>query len=272
MKKTAKNHEKRQKLKFFENTRMSLLFQENSSFSRTLIWRNEPNFNASNIIATSYNTVGYNDFFQNSTKKTNPIKANFFTTLKPHFSAELFSDTRLRQEPPAGCKNGDWLVPAEGRVVPVPFFATAVQRSSRQKKPLKLVPACIKQGSPRGENRTMPSLFPGKPAFLRQLFLGSKPNFKNFRPILTHETKGTYNNSHPQNPKKKQTQSKPNQTQFKNPQKNNTPKEIPHKNKPNTNPNRRSAEGGQTQSKPNTNPISWRNPFTSQPPLTTIIT
>ena len=51
-------------------------------------------------------------------------------------------------------------------------------------KPLKLVPACIKQGSPRGENKRIASYFPpnyslllGKPALSRNLFLRNKANF-----------------------------------------------------------------------------------------------
>ncbi len=142
-------------------------------------------------------------------------KPNFFTTIKPHFSAELFSDTRLRQEPPAGCKNGDWLVPAEGRVVPVPFFVTAVQRSCRQKKPLKLVPACIKQGSPRGENAIM----------------RNEPNFNSKTPTLTHEITKIYSRIHRNHHPKNEPKANPIRTQY----------------EPNTNPIR-------TQYGPNSNP------------------
>ncbi len=69
-------------------TKTSLLLGE-PSFSRTLIWRNEPNFNTSNIIATSYNTVVYNGFFQISTKKR--------TQLKPIFSLPPNPILHLRQ-------------------------------------------------------------------------------------------------------------------------------------------------------------------------------
>ena len=54
----------------------------------------------------------------------------FLITPNPHFSAELFSDTRLRQGVPAGV------------LTYVEDCSAAVQRSSREKKPLK---------SPRGE-------------------------------------------------------------------------------------------------------------------------
>ncbi len=124
-------------LKPISNTIKPSLLLGEPSFSRNLFLRNEPNFNYSNIIATSYITVIYNALQTKLQNGTNPNEPNFFTTSKPHFSAKLFSDTRLPQGPPAGCKNGDWLVPAEGRVVPVPFFATAVKRSNRSKEPQK---------------------------------------------------------------------------------------------------------------------------------------
>ncbi|HEG44623.1 MAG TPA: hypothetical protein ENH94_11310 [Phycisphaerales bacterium] len=165
------------KTKQFEYTTKTSLFSGEPMFLKILFLGSKPNFPTQRITTTTCKGETYNNLHPQTNKKSkpnpNPIKANFFTTSKPHFSAacpaialgrrrKLFSDTRLRQGPPAGCKNGDWLVPAEGRVVPVPFFATAVQRRSREKKPLKLVPACIKQGSPRGETKINPN----------------KPNFK----------------------------------------------------------------------------------------------
>ena len=58
-----------------------------------------------------------------------PLKAHNQLT----FSEELFSDTRLRQGPPAGVQ------------VYVEDWTAAVQRSSREKKPLK---------SPRGQTNS----------------------------------------------------------------------------------------------------------------------
>ncbi len=179
--------------------------------------KNKANLNSLNLTLNSCSRVVYNVFrpkTQNGTKpnKANlkPIskwrtprfssetqeknffmesKANFFTTPNPNFSAELFSDTRLRQEPPAGCKNGDWLVPAEGRVVPVPFFATAVQRSSRQKKPLR---------SPRGENAIM----------------RNEPNFNREASTLTHEITKDYNKLPCNGRRKNEPKTNPIRTQY----------------------------------------------------------
>ncbi len=106
------------------------LFQGEHSLLLNLLLRNKPNFNHPKIPATSYITVAYNIFQRNPKNGANPnkpnqsqfqslqflrqktrnnlaknkemkSKPNFFTTPKPHFSAELFSDTRLRQGPPA---------------------------------------------------------------------------------------------------------------------------------------------------------------------------
>ena len=139
-----------------------------------------------------------------------------------HFSAELFSDTRLTQGPPAGCKNGDWLVPAEGRVVPVPFFATAVQRSSREKKPLK----SLRKGKPHLSSETQRQ----KPNFAK------RTQFQQPDPHPNSRNNKELQQITPKPPPQKRTQSKPNtnpiRTQY----------------EPNSNPIR-------TQSEPKTNPI-----------------
>jgi hypothetical protein len=59
-----------------------------------------------------------------------------------------------------------------------------------------------------------PALFPGIPAFLRNFFSESKPIFPAPRPVLTHETKGTYTNLSPQNRKKSKPNPNPIQTQL----------------------------------------------------------
>ena len=46
------------------------------AFPRNLFCRNKPNFNTSNITATSYSTVGYNAFQRITKNGTNPNKAN----------------------------------------------------------------------------------------------------------------------------------------------------------------------------------------------------
>ncbi len=135
-----------------KRTTKTLLFSGEPANPSTLIWRNEPNFNTSNIIVTSYITVGYNDFFQNSTKKTNPIKANFRQVAS---------------------------------------------------KPWR-----------RRRNTGITGLFREILAFLKTLFMESKPNFKTLRPILTPEKKGTYNNLCPQKHKKSKPNPNPIQTQF----------------------------------------------------------
>ncbi len=63
-------------------------------------------------------------------------------------------------------------------------------------------------------NTTKHSLLLGEPSFLEQLFLESKPNFPNPRPILTRETERAYNNLRPQNHKKSKPKANPIQTQF----------------------------------------------------------
>ena len=60
-----------------------------------------------------------------------------------------------------------------------------------------------------------PSLFPDKPPISQQLFLQNKPNFKNPPPLLTPETKTTYNDSNPENPQKNKPKTNPKQTQYK---------------------------------------------------------
>ena len=91
--------------------------------------RNKANLKDRKLNTTHYGTGGYDDFSPKTKNGTKPIKANLKPISKPHFSAELLSDTRLRQGPPAGVQ------------VYVEDWTAAVQRSSRKKKPLK---------SPRG--------------------------------------------------------------------------------------------------------------------------
>ena len=79
------------KKRFFENTRIPSCFQGRTALSRNLFLRNKANLNSTKFIATPCNIGGYNDLHPKIQNGTKPIKANFFTTPKPHFSAELFS-------------------------------------------------------------------------------------------------------------------------------------------------------------------------------------
>ena len=63
----------------------------NSAISQTLYLRNKPNFNHSNITATSYVTVAYDTSQTKPQNGANPNKPNFFTTSKPLFSSSLWS-------------------------------------------------------------------------------------------------------------------------------------------------------------------------------------
>ncbi len=87
-------------------------------------------------------------------------------------------------------------------------------------KPLKLVPACIKQGSPRGENKRIASHFPpnyslllGKPALLRNLFLRNEPNSNNANFTANPYSRDIYNDLQPK-PKNGTNPNEPNQSQF----------------------------------------------------------
>ena len=76
---------------------------------------------------------------------------------------------------------------------------------------------------PKTQNGTKPNKAnskKGKPRLsgstqAKNFFMESKANFPNSRPILTHETKGTYSNSRPQNHKKSKPNPKPIQSQSK---------------------------------------------------------
>ncbi len=51
-------------------------FQGEPALSRNLFLRNKPNFNNTNITATSYRLVAYNTFFQKTKNGANPNKPN----------------------------------------------------------------------------------------------------------------------------------------------------------------------------------------------------
>ena len=91
--------------------------------------RNKANLTIAEFTLTREIKGVYSNLHPKTKNGTKPIKANFFTTPNSHFSAELFSDTRLRQGVPASV------------LTYVEDCSAAVKRSSREKKPLK---------SPRG--------------------------------------------------------------------------------------------------------------------------
>ena len=73
---------KKQKTDHFESTTKPPLFLGEASFLLPLICKNEPNFNTSNIIATSYITVVYNDLlpeFRQKKRTQNEPKRTQFT-------------------------------------------------------------------------------------------------------------------------------------------------------------------------------------------------
>ena len=82
---------KQQKTGYFESTTKPSLFSGIIPKSQNLFSRNKANLNSTKFIATPCNIGGYNDLHPKIQNGTKPIKANFFTTPKPHFSAELFS-------------------------------------------------------------------------------------------------------------------------------------------------------------------------------------
>ena len=98
----------------------------------------------------------------------------FFTAPNPHFSVELFSDTRLRQRPPARHTAGVSIV----ELVYVEDWTAAGECCCRQKKPLKLVPVCFRQGSPRGETGRYTRFYWENPHFRAPLFVKANPILK----------------------------------------------------------------------------------------------
>ncbi len=155
-----------------------------------------------------------------------------------HFSAELFSDTRLRQGPPAGV------------LTYVEDWTAAVQRRSREKKPLKsprgetiivrsfgswqgvsLHPSEVVQvvrramddwlTTPPGSKRTTKtSLLPGEPSFLLPLICKSKPNYEHLDVNITVCNKKVYNDFSLKIYQKSKPNPNPIQTQFQKPVKN----------------------------------------------------
>ncbi|HEG42698.1 MAG TPA: hypothetical protein ENH94_01480 [Phycisphaerales bacterium] len=216
-------------------------FRENTQIQKNFFMENEPNSNTCLTFINSRSIMTYNAFFPkkqkgNEPKRTQlkPIKANFFTTSKHHFSAELFSDTRLRQGPPAGV------------LVYVEDWTAAVQRSSRKKKPLKsprgqtvfvrsfgfLQGASLRSpvtskfnedGSevvrvvrramddwlttPQGSKRTTKT---GKSCVFKITFSGKQTQFPNSENHRNYLQKRYLHQFTPPKPQKKQTQSKPN--------------------------------------------------------------
>ena len=91
--------------------------------------KNKPNLKMTIFALIPDFVMTYKAFFSKNPKGNEP-KRSQLNPIKPNFSAELFSDTRLRQGAPGSVQ------------VYVEDCSAAVQRSSRKKKPLK---------SPRGE-------------------------------------------------------------------------------------------------------------------------
>ena len=93
-------------LKPISSTTKPSLFPGEPANSSTLICKNKPNYEHLDVNITVCKKKGYKGFslkiYQKNKPKTNPIQSQSKPIPKPHFSAELFSDTRLRQGPPAG--------------------------------------------------------------------------------------------------------------------------------------------------------------------------
>ena len=68
-----------------------VIFRVNSWFLWIKIMKNEANFNSLKLTATTCNIGGYNDSHPKTQNGTKPNEANFFTSPRPHFNAELFA-------------------------------------------------------------------------------------------------------------------------------------------------------------------------------------
>jgi hypothetical protein len=105
--KNEKNMKKQQKTDYFENTTKPSLFSGEPPFPGNLLLRNKPNFNHSNITATSYMTESYNALQTKPKNGANPNKPNFrrsrrslgedgyITTSIPLFSSSLWPSVFL---------------------------------------------------------------------------------------------------------------------------------------------------------------------------------
>jgi hypothetical protein len=95
------------------------------------------------------------------------------------------------------------------------IFFKIPQKKRTQLKPIK--PNFFTSSKPNFSplhRRGFPLLFQRVPVFLKNLFLGSKPNFPTQRITATTCKRGTYNDFHPQTNKKNKPKTNPIQSQF----------------------------------------------------------